>query len=199
MHGLTFSAFAFIFVLIVMAILTQRVVLRKTGSATYRYRARALMSKREAQLHARLRFALPQADIYPQVAMSALVDAVGGGTAARNRFDRKVFDFALFSRLGELLYVIELDDKSHHAAAARRRDAVKNEICQAAGIVLVRYDSIKVDQTILRADFERALLARNQAGATEAPGATGTLGHGAASGHAAASTRPGFCAEPAAL
>jgi len=134
----------------------------KSGTPV-RYNLRDLMTPREREFIGLLRLALPDAEIHAQVAMGALVEVVGGRKAERNRFDRKVLDYVVCSSTGAVLYAIELDDRSHSSESAKKRDAVKNEICAAAGLKLMRYSSIRVDASVLRADFERVALFRSQA------------------------------------
>jgi hypothetical protein len=142
-----------------------------------RYSLRSLMTAREREFIRLLRLALPNAEIHAQVAMGALVEVVGGGRAARNRFDRKVLDYVVCSSAGTVLYAIELDDRSHLSESAKKRDAVKNEVCAAAGLRLVRYSSLKVHASVLRSDFEHAMLLKSQAAGSVRP----NVGSGASS------------------
>jgi very-short-patch-repair endonuclease len=72
--------------------------------------------------------------------MGALIDGKKGlsrkdGTAVRNRFDRKRIDFVLEERsTGDVLALVELDDRTHSQAKDRSRD----EITAAAGFLTVR-------------------------------------------------------------
>lgn len=134
-----------------------------------RYVRRQLMTAREFEFFGSLRAALPEAVIHSQVAMAALIDVEGGNRAARNSFDRKIFDFVVCRADGDVLYVIELDDKSHSSASARRRDSVKDSIAGAAGLRVVRYGSAITDSTVLRRDFDSlSALAVNIRGACAA-------------------------------
>lgn len=165
--------------MLVLAEPDRKVSLAKRGGPV-RYRLRNLMTAREREFIGLLRLALPDAEIHAQVAMGALVEVVGGSKAARNRFDRKVLDYVVCSSAGVLLYAIELDDRSHLSESAKRRDAVKNEICAAVGLKLVRYSSVRVDASTLRADFERVTLLRSQAAGSVRPNnGTGASGRGA--------------------
>jgi len=96
----------------------------------------------------------PEAVVHSQVAMAALID-VRGRRSARNRFDRKIFDFVICSHDADVLYVIELDDRSHLTDAARYRDSVKDDVAAGAGLPLVRYCSVRVPADVLRSDFQR--------------------------------------------
>lgn len=131
----------------------QRGSARKGDSST-RYVRRRLMTAREFQFFGALRAALPDAVIHSQVAMAALIDVEGGTRAARNSFDRKIFDFVVCRADGDVLYVIELDDKSHGSEKARRRDSVKDSIAHAVGLRVLRYRSASTDSGQLRRDFE---------------------------------------------
>jgi very-short-patch-repair endonuclease len=112
------------------------------------------MTAREFEFFRLLRSALPDAVIHSQVAMAALVDVVGGNRSSRNRFDRKIFDFVVCRGDGHVLYVIELDDRSHVSEAARMRDSTKDGIAKAAGLRVVRYRSERTDAQILCRDYE---------------------------------------------
>ncbi|MFM0040940.1 DUF2726 domain-containing protein [Paraburkholderia sediminicola] len=129
------------------------------------YLLRPLLTARETAFLADLWAALPEAVIHVQVAMSALIEVKGGNRAARNKLDRKVFDFAVCSANGDVLYVVELDDCHHSPHSARGRDATKDAIASAAGLRLIRYESGKVDAATLRSDFELILTVRRYAGA----------------------------------
>lgn len=125
-------------------------------SSSVSYARRSLMTAREREFFVLLRGALPtDAEIYAQVSMGALIDVAKGARSDRNRFDRKVFDFVVCSAGGLVLYVVELDDRSHATKSAQHRDTTKNDICAAAGLPLVRYQSVRTDTAALRADFER--------------------------------------------
>lgn len=145
-----------------------------------RYSLRSLMTAREREFIGLLRLALPDAEIHAQVAMGALVEVVSGGRAARNRFDRKVLDYVVCSSSGTVLYAIELDDRSHLSPEAKKRDAVKNEVCAAAGLRLVRYSSVHVHASVLRSDFEHAMLLRSQAAGSLRPNVGGGASSSAA-------------------
>jgi very-short-patch-repair endonuclease len=124
------------------------------AGASPQYVRRRLMTARELEFFESLRTALPEAVIHVQVAMSALVDVKGGRPSDRNRFDRKVFDFVVCRAAGDVLYAVELDDKTHGSASSRKRDAVKDDIAASAGLRVVRYQSVKTDPSTLRRDFD---------------------------------------------
>lgn len=55
----------------------------------------------------------------------------------RYKFNRKIIDFAVFDKDFNLLFVIELDDRTHNA----ERDAERDNMLLAAGIKTVRFES----------------------------------------------------------
>jgi hypothetical protein len=121
-----------------------------------RYALRSLMTRSEREFFENFRKVLPVGtDIYAQVAMGALIEVVEGSYSERNRFDRKVIDFLVCSAGGAALYAVELDDPSHGRKSAKKRDAVKNDVCALAGLPLVRYQSVYVERSVLLADFGR--------------------------------------------
>jgi hypothetical protein len=101
---------------------------------------RRLMTAREREVLPLIEAAVPQCRVHAQVAMGALIDGKKGlsrkeGTAVRNRFDRKRIDFVLEERsTGDVLALVELDDRTHNQAKDRSRD----EITAAAGYLTIR-------------------------------------------------------------
>ena len=132
---------------------------RRQRGTNFAYARRQLMTEREVGFFHKLKRSLPQSHLFAQVSMSAIVDVKRGGLAARGRFSQKYVDFVVCSPNCRVLYVIELDDKSHNSAAAQKADAVKNEILLAAGIPIKRYSSVKVDEATLARDFQEAITA----------------------------------------
>jgi len=84
--------------------------------------------------------------IKPRVA--DIITLEGGSPRRRDEGLRKLFgmhfDFAICEpETMRVLSVIELDDRSHNQRAVKRRDRLKNEICEKAGIPLVRIKAAK--------------------------------------------------------
>ncbi len=151
---------ALLFALVIVVAAVSRALRgQRPGGADFLYARRQLMTEREVGFFHKLRQALPQSHLFAQVSMSAIVDVKRGGLAARGRFSQKYVDFVVCSPNCRVLYVIELDDRSHNSAAARKADAVKNEILLAAGIPIKRYSSVKTDAATLVQDFREAILA----------------------------------------
>lgn len=101
-----------------------------------------VLTKAEVAFYRRLVRAAAQIggiDVFPQVAMGAIMDAERGleaGTrqSVRNRFDRKIVDFVIVDDDANVLLLVELDDRTHDAAKDRLRD----EITAAAGYSTMR-------------------------------------------------------------
>lgn len=143
-----------VFVLAVLMLSKVSKMPRKSSLVSYA--SRPLMTPREREFFVLLRGALPaDAEIHAQVSMGALIAVAKGARSERNRFDRKVLDFVVCAAGGLVLYAVELDDHSHAGKSAQRRDAVKSDICAAAGLRLVRYQSVRTDASLLLADFQR--------------------------------------------
>lgn len=92
--------------------------------------AKPLMSQRERAALGLLEAALPGCRIYAQVAMGALLQPQAGLTdrerfRMRGRFSQKIIDFVVEDRAtGEIVALVELDDRSHSRARDQRRDAM---------------------------------------------------------------------------
>lgn len=148
--------------LLVVVVAVLAATMRARSGPAYKYSRRSLMTDRELQFFNVLRQALPQAQIFSQVSMSAIVEAQNKGKegqAARARFSQKYVDYVICSPNCRVLYVIELDDRSHNSARAKKADATKDEILANAGIPLKRYSSVKMDVSTLAADFQQVVLA----------------------------------------
>lgn len=109
----------------------------RTGS----YRRRRLMTENELEFFGRLVVALPDHYIFPQVAMSALLDPASGDKAKahgdRLRIAQQRVDYVVSTRGGEVVAVVELDDRTHVRAKDQLRDA---RLAQGA-IRTVRFES----------------------------------------------------------
>lgn len=109
--------------------------LARDRTSDERIRARRALTPREQAMYFRLQQTFPELVVMGQVAFSALLAAHQRRT--RNRFDRKVADFVLFTRAFDVLAVIELDDASH--AGRRVRDAARAQLLEDAGYTVLRF------------------------------------------------------------
>lgn len=106
-----------------------------------RYRLKPVMTPNEIEFYARIRRALPEIHVFPQVAMSALLEPVASSRKAKlasfRKISQKRVDYALCDGSMNLVAVIELDDRTHNAA----KDAVRDAMFRTAGIPTLRFQS----------------------------------------------------------
>lgn len=123
---------------------------KSSNSRIPKYKAQAILTPNETEFFQRLRRALPEEYIFPQVAMSALIGPVSQGKANLSDFRRiaqKRVDYAVYTRNLKIVAVIELDDRTHIA----RRDAKRDAYLRSAGIRTVRFESrAKPDEAQIR-------------------------------------------------
>ena len=105
------------------------------------YASRPIMTPNEGEFFQRLVRAIPGGFVFSQVALSALIEprAWGSGRrlAAFRRIAQKRVDYTIHEATLDLICVIELDDRTHDAAADRHRDA----LLRSAGIRTIRWSS----------------------------------------------------------
>ena len=114
---------------------------------------RRFMSPREREALVLIEAAVPHCRVHTQVAMGALVDCKKGlenkrRISVRNRFDRKIIDFVLEERSsGDVLALVELDDRTHMASKDKERDAITS----AAGYRTIRLEAgMRLDRVSVR-------------------------------------------------
>lgn len=126
--------------LAVVALLSLRLK-AKGGRQIGAYRQRKLMTDNEAEFFGRLVVAMPDHYIFPQVAMSGLIESSSGdrktALADRLRIAQQRVDFVICSRTCDVVAVVELDDKSHD----RSKDIVRDARLAQAGIRTVRFQA----------------------------------------------------------
>lgn len=113
---------------------------KKTGRAGA-YRRRKLMTDNEQEFFGRLVVALPDHYVFPQVAMSALIEAASSEKKTahgdRLRIAQQRADYVVCDKQCEVVAVVELDDKTH----SRAKDALRDSRLEQAGIRTVRFQS----------------------------------------------------------
>jgi very-short-patch-repair endonuclease len=124
----------------------------------HRYQAQTILTDNELEFFHRIRRSVPDLYVFPQVAMSALMRAVGADNktrrAASNAIAQKRVDFAIYSKEMTLLCIVELDDKTHSA----EKDAKRDDMLKSAGIQTVRWDSRrKPDEEQIRSTLGKYL------------------------------------------
>ena len=105
------------------------------------YQGKDLLTENELEFFGRLVQALPQYYIFPQVAMSALLEAASTNEARRNtdrlRIAQQRIDYVVCDRHCNVIAVVELDDRTH----SRAKDQVRDERLEQAGIQTLRFES----------------------------------------------------------
>ncbi len=112
-----------------------------------------LMTKREFEFFQRLKSVLPGHDVHCQVSMGALLRPARGLNKAqfwksRNAISQKIIDFAIGDRsTGEVLALIELDDRSHNYA----KDAFRDAMLAEGGYRVIRFPAgALLTETLIR-------------------------------------------------
>lgn len=103
-----------------------------------RFRRKSFLTGGELDLFFRLRQALPECIICPQVAASALIEPTGVGHArqlAQSRLEARRVGYAVFDEDMQLLAVVEYD----HRSRIKRSDAARDAWFASAGIKTVRF------------------------------------------------------------
>lgn len=135
-------------------------------SAPVRYRRKPVLTGGEREFFFRLRQALPECVVCPQVAVSALLEPAGVGRlrqAAVDCIDGKRVGYAVFDRNMELVAVVELD----HRTRTSRRAAARDAYFSSAGIRTIRFQSKRLpSETKIRS----AVFVRESATAHDAKG-----------------------------
>lgn len=134
--GLAMAAMLAIGVIAVISLLLAMAA-RKGGGGRHapRFKARLLLTPSEAEFLARLEAAVPEYRFHCQVAMGALLEPdiarKGNGRdyfRMRAMVSQKVVDYVAQRRdNGQIVAIIELDDRSHDAAKDARRDAMLHQ------------------------------------------------------------------------
>lgn len=99
-----------------------------------------VLSETERLFYERLVAALPEYCVFPQVQISQFIEVpqVRGRQAIRNRYSQLSADFVICDQDFDVKAVVELDDSSHGSSLQQARDANKNAVVAAAGILMVR-------------------------------------------------------------
>lgn len=131
--------------LIAIAVFVVMLMSTRKGIGSLPVRAAPLMTKRERIVCEMIERAVPHARIHAQVSMGAILRPATGldrsrSTSVRNRFSSKRVDFVLEDRAsGEIIAIVELDDRTHNRTADRQRD----RMTARAGYLTIRLGPIR--------------------------------------------------------
>ncbi len=136
------SSMTVLVILLVVAMAVATLAALKTAKrheATYR--ARQPMTDNELEFFGRLVKAVPEHFIFPQVAMSAILQTTETDRKKAYgdhlRIAQQRVDYLVCRADGSIVAVVELDDKTHQAA----KDKVRDERLHQAGIRTLRFES----------------------------------------------------------
>lgn len=125
---------------ILVSVLLITLLLRDRGP---NYRPVPIMTPNELEFFWRISKAAPDAFVFPQVAMSALIapNEPNGKKrmAAFRKISQKRVDWAIYTQDMVLVCIVELDDRTHNL----ENDALRDAMLDSAGIPTVRWDSRK--------------------------------------------------------
>lgn len=126
-----------VLLVIIVGFLAQIKKQKGTGS----FKRRQLMTANEVEFFNRLVKALPDHYVFPQVAMSALIEAASSDKkqahSDRLRIAQQRADYVICDAVGEVVAVVELDDRTHSAA----KDQLRDSRLKQGGIRTIRFQS----------------------------------------------------------
>lgn len=140
------------FLLVILVIALAMVVMALPMSRYAQYKAIPIMTENEKEFFFRLQRALPEYLVFPQVAMSALIEPKVARKskqwhAAFNKIARKRVDYCIYDKSLKLITLIELDDRMHKRSQDKERDLNTGD----AGIPTLRFQSKrKPDEAFIR-------------------------------------------------
>lgn len=109
-------------------------------SRPLRYMQASILTKNEMEFYGRLRRALPELLVLPQMSMAAVIRPNETGKRWGSAFARiaaKRIDFTICRADLSVVCVIELDDRTHN----KDKDAARDAMLTSAGIATIRYES----------------------------------------------------------
>lgn len=105
------------------------------------YKRKPLLTHTEQRFFALLHEALPEHQIFVQVALNQMIKVDGSYNWGKwyNRIAQMSVDFVIANDKGYIIAAIELDDKSHNSHSRQAKDAKKDKALNSAGIEVLRY------------------------------------------------------------
>lgn len=109
------------------------------SDAQWFYKKRNVMSKSELRFFQILKEALPHKLILSQVSMYQVLACPPNDKAHFWRIGQKCLDFVVCNEDSSVLFVAELDDKTHNDPERQKADATKEKALKDAGVPLIRW------------------------------------------------------------
>lgn len=127
----------------VIAALAVGCILLQLFSGKGKFRQKEFMTPNEREFYGRLIAALPEHFVFPQVAMSAIIEPLAHSKSDkqtdRNKISQKIIDYVVCDSTCKVILVIELDDRTHIPEKDKLRDAM----LRTAKVETLRFDSRK--------------------------------------------------------
>jgi hypothetical protein len=126
---------------IVLLALKKSGVLQSSHAGPWPFHAKRPLTQPEQVLYHRLVAALPEHIVLAQVQVSRVLGVKKGFNVHEwnNRINRLSYDFVVCTKDSTVVAAIELDDKSHEAAARAVADRRKEKATSDAGVRLIRW------------------------------------------------------------
>ncbi|WP_341744661.1 DUF2726 domain-containing protein [Azonexus hydrophilus] len=108
------------------------------------FKRKRLMTSNELEFFQRIRAAVPEFYIFPQVALRAFIEppAARGSSAFMRQLKfigSKHCDYLICDSNLSIVGIIELDDRSHNASL----DAIRDKMTKSVGVSTLRYESAR--------------------------------------------------------
>jgi very-short-patch-repair endonuclease len=150
-----------IFLLGVALLYGQRFLARLQKKRDSVYQALPILTDNEHEFFNRIRGALPDMLVFPQMAMAALIKPnlrdKQKELQAFRQISQKRVDFVVCGQNLAVQCVIELDDRTH----VRSQDAMRDHYLRSAGIATIRYESrAKPLPDVIAQDVYRCIAAK---------------------------------------
>lgn len=135
-------SFSFFFAAIVLTAI-MIVIARALGGSSPKVAPKSLMTERERAARVIIENLLPGVRVHAQVSMGAILQPARGTSQrdfwrVRNSFGHKIVDYVLEDpATGDILALVELDDRSHNA----RSDLARDRMTASAGYLTIRIPS----------------------------------------------------------
>jgi hypothetical protein len=146
-------------ILIIGTILLATKFIVQNKSEGNQFKAKPIMTANELEFFERLKNALQECQIFPQVALNAIMDVDCDDKKERlrlrNKYAQKHADFIITDKSCNIICIMELDDRTHQTSRDRKRD----KMLESAGYKTIRFQSgNKPNEKTLRESIKSILV-----------------------------------------